>query len=74
VIRQLSDRQLQGIPPAREDALRLLEKNWSPDAHAAATHEAEDRAKAEAMLETYLENPRKKEKIHPCQKIDPGVS
>jgi DNA helicase-2/ATP-dependent DNA helicase PcrA len=54
VIEHLSNRQLEGVPPTKELAFALLDSSWSSEAYTSRTHEAEDRAKAEAMLDTYL--------------------
>jgi DNA helicase-2/ATP-dependent DNA helicase PcrA len=54
VIEHLSNQQMDGVPPTKERALALLDSNWSSEAYTSKTHEAEDRVKAEAMLDTYL--------------------
>ncbi len=54
VIEHLSNQQMDGVPPTKERALALLDSNWSSEAYTSKTHEDEDRAKAEAMLDTYL--------------------
>ena len=54
VIEHLSKQQLEGVPPTREQALALLDSYWSSEAYTSHAHELEDRAKAEAMLDTYL--------------------
>jgi DNA helicase-2/ATP-dependent DNA helicase PcrA len=54
VIEKLSEAQMQGTPPTREQALALLEQFWSPAGYASRTHEGEDRRKAEDLLDTYL--------------------
>ena len=54
VIEHLSKQQMEGTPPTKELARALLEKSWSPKAYHSRTQEAEDRVKAEALLDTYL--------------------
>ena len=54
VIELLSKQQLEGKTPTRERAVELLNSCWSSETYASRTHELEDRAKAEAMLDTYL--------------------
>lgn len=54
VIEHLSNRQLDEVPSTRELALALLDSCWSSEAYASRSHEQEDRAKAEAMLDTFL--------------------
>jgi DNA helicase-2/ATP-dependent DNA helicase PcrA len=54
VIEHLSKAQLEGYLPTKERALELLDSCWSPQAYSSRTHELGDRARAEAMLDTYL--------------------
>jgi len=54
VIEHLSKAQAEGYLPTQERALELLDSCWSSEAYTSRTHELEDRAKAEAMLDTYL--------------------
>jgi DNA helicase-2/ATP-dependent DNA helicase PcrA len=54
VIELLSKRQLDGETPTKERAVELLNSCWSSEAYASRTHELEDQAKAETMLDTYL--------------------
>jgi DNA helicase-2/ATP-dependent DNA helicase PcrA len=54
VIELLSKRQLDGETPTKERAVELLNSCWSSEAYASRTHELEDQAKAEALLDTYL--------------------
>jgi DNA helicase-2/ATP-dependent DNA helicase PcrA len=55
VIEQLSRDSLNGIPFSRERALALLDAEWDSSAYQNRTHEAEDRAKAEVLLDTFLD-------------------
>jgi len=54
VIEHLSKKQKEGIPPTKEMALALLDTAWSTAAYESKSHEMEDRATAEALLDTYL--------------------
>ncbi|NYT06496.1 MAG: Dna2/Cas4 domain-containing protein, partial [Methanomicrobiales archaeon] len=54
VIEHLSADELKGIAPDRDRARALLARFWSPKGYRTRTHEAEDRAKAELLLDTYL--------------------
>jgi DNA helicase-2/ATP-dependent DNA helicase PcrA len=54
VIELLSKDQLEGVLPTKARAVGLLDSCWSSQAYTSRTHELEDRAKAEAMLDTWL--------------------
>jgi len=54
VIEHLSKKQKEGIPPTKEMALALLDTAWSTAAYESKSHEMEDRATAETLLDTYL--------------------
>jgi DNA helicase-2/ATP-dependent DNA helicase PcrA len=54
VIEKLSESELQGTAPSREQALALLEQFWSPAGYTSRTHEEEDRRKAHELLDNYL--------------------
>jgi len=54
VIELLSKAQLEGEMPTKGRALELLDSCWSSQAYTSRTHELGDRAKAEAMLDTWL--------------------
>jgi DNA helicase-2/ATP-dependent DNA helicase PcrA len=54
VIERLSRDFLAGIAFSRERALALLDAEWDSSAYPNRTQEAEDRAKAEVLLDTFL--------------------
>jgi DNA helicase-2/ATP-dependent DNA helicase PcrA len=54
VVEQLSRDYTNGVPFSRERALAILDAGWDPSAYPSRTQEAEDRAKAEALLDTFL--------------------
>jgi len=54
VIEHLSKQQKEGIAPTKEMALALLETTWSTAAYESKSHERNDRATAETLLDTYL--------------------
>jgi RecB family exonuclease len=54
VIEHLTNEEREGNPPIKERALETLEHFWSSDAYATKQKESEDRARAEAMIDTYL--------------------
>ncbi|KQC04283.1 MAG: hypothetical protein APR53_00065 [Methanoculleus sp. SDB] len=54
VIEKLSADELKGIAPTRERARAMLDRFWSPRAYQSRKHEAEDRTKAEILLDSYL--------------------
>jgi DNA helicase-2/ATP-dependent DNA helicase PcrA len=51
----LSKMEMKGETYTRETALQLLDRYWSSDAYNSKTKEQEDRRKAEAMIDTFLE-------------------
>lgn len=54
VIEKLSADEMKGIAPTRERAREMLDRFWSPKGYQSRKHEAEDRAKAEILLDTFL--------------------
>jgi DNA helicase-2/ATP-dependent DNA helicase PcrA len=54
VVEQLAKDSLNGFPFTRERALSLLDAEWDSSAYPNRTQEAEDRAKAESLLDTFL--------------------
>jgi len=54
VVEQLSKDHINGIPFSKERALDLLDTEWESSAYPNRTQEAEDRRKAEALLDTFL--------------------
>jgi ATP-dependent DNA helicase UvrD/PcrA len=54
VVEQLSRDHINGVPFSKERALALLDAEWDASAYPNRTHEAEDRQKAEALLDTFL--------------------
>jgi DNA helicase-2/ATP-dependent DNA helicase PcrA len=54
VIERLSKDKLAGVAFSKERALALLDAEWDASAYPNRTQEAEDRAKAEALLDTFL--------------------
>jgi DNA helicase-2/ATP-dependent DNA helicase PcrA len=55
VIEQLSRDNLNGIPFSKERALALLDANWDSSAYPSRTQEAEDKRKADLLLDTFLD-------------------
>jgi DNA helicase-2/ATP-dependent DNA helicase PcrA len=54
VVEQLSKDFINGIPFLKERALALLDSEWKPFGYPTRTQEAEDRKKAEKLLDTFL--------------------
>ena len=54
VIELLSNKQKEGIAPTKEMAFELLDSVWTSSSYESKTHETEDRAKAESLLDNYL--------------------
>ena len=55
VIEQLSRDNLNGVPFSKERALALLDANWDSSAYPSRTQEAEDKRKADLLLDTFLD-------------------
>jgi DNA helicase-2/ATP-dependent DNA helicase PcrA len=55
VVEQLSRDNINGIPFSKERALALLDAGWDSSAYPNRTQGAEDRKKAEVLLDTFLD-------------------
>jgi len=54
VIEHLSRDQIAGTTPSREQAIRYLDRYWTPAGFSSRTEEREKRSQAEGLLDTYL--------------------